>query len=600
MLVVRILGHTLCALAILLLLAYFALVSGPGERMISRAIETEIEGTAGVEGVRSNPFDGSVAVLGVTILDARQQPVLSLGRLALVPDTLPGLWSSRFAVVTASDARLQITVDENGRSNLDGLFKEKPEEEEKPPTPYQVKRLNLERLSIDIDTPQLTATVSASQVEGDFSGDGAGQNTGEVRLLLKSILLTAKDPGLSMVLDRLFASGASVGLGPVAADVRWTPVLMALSIRELAYPGGTATVRAEFPVGPDGTVLADAPSEIRLTLHQGGQRVIHLWFSSREGKQNLELDIGALNLPEIALPGLIALPEFRLAEGKIHAHLSLQEWGASARIRGLEIKGNPGTVPEVNLPLFHLDATSERLFMTLEGLKLERHTTPDLSFSGARMDMRIQLEPTVPLSRDWVAQVIEGTGQPAGFQELVRRLWGKGDATLKLEVRDVQSKASAFPNPVLVEMEGHMTPDKRYSGRLLVKPGVPGVVAVSLEGDRANARLNVRLGELDLLTLLTAVKAPDKAISMLGGTADGPVVVDIPPGQPTKPVLRECDLRISLPKATTRITIPAPDQELDVNKAPSAMAFLMLLAKGSGDLKFGDGVVQIRREDSTK
>jgi hypothetical protein len=115
MLVVRILGHTLCALAILLLLAYFALVSGPGERMISRAIETEIEGTAGVEGVRSNPFDGSVAVLGVTILDARQQPVLSLGRLALVPDTLPGLWSSRFAVVTASDARLQITVDENGR-----------------------------------------------------------------------------------------------------------------------------------------------------------------------------------------------------------------------------------------------------------------------------------------------------------------------------------------------------------------------------------------------------------------------------------------------------------------------------------------------------
>ncbi len=599
MLVVRILGHTSCAVVILVLLAYFALVSGPGERMISRAIEAEIEGTAGIGGVRSDPLDGSVAVLGVTIRDARQQPVLSLGRLALVPDTLPGLWSSRFARVSASDARLQITVDENGRSNLDGLFKEKPEEE-KPPTPFHVKHLNLERLSVDIDTPQLAATLGASKVEGDFAGDGAGKNTGKVRLLLDSIQLTARDPGLSSVLDRLFASGASVGLGPVAADVHWTPELMALSIRELAYPRGTATLRAEFPVGSDGAVRVDAPGEIRLTLHQGGQRMIHLWFSSRDGQQNIELDMGTLNVPEIKLPGLITLPEFRLTGGKIHAHLSQQDWGASARIWGLEVKGNPGTVPEVNLPLFHADATSEKLFVTLEGLKLERHTTPDLSFTSARMDMRVLLEPTVPLSRDFAARILEGSGQPAGFQELIRRLWGKGDATVNLEVSGVQTRFSAFPNSVQIQMEGHVTPDKHYSGHLLVQPGVPGRVAVSLEGDRANARLNVRLGELDLLTLLTAVKAPDKAISMLGGTADGPVVVDIPPNQPTKPVLRECDLRVALPKATTRVTIPAPGQELDINKAPSVMAFLILLAKGSGDLKFGDGVVQIRREDSAK
>lgn len=588
---------TVLSLLALLTIVYFSLVTRPGAAVVEALLEGEIVGSAHLESVSATPGGARLGIQGLLLNDIQNKPVLSLGELSVTTGSWLDLVGSRFGEVKASNATLHVRIDENG-VNLASFLATKPEEEPSPPKPWEVYKLELENLTVDLKSPTGDATLGPIHAQGHLEGDKDGKASGELRIQAEKLELAPRDPQLVLLLNTLFGEHPTQTLGPIEAVVQWGPTSATVKIIKAAFPGGLVSLEAEIPMDAEGNPRPEDAGRITLVLTRDNQPMARINFQGTGGEQRLDIQVQGIDFPSIAWTSKEPFPGISLKGLEAKGSKSTDTWYADASVTSLAVSGGEAMgIPSVSLDSLKLDLAPDKVAVAVQGLSIPSYASQDLGFSNFKGEFSLKGSPGKAIRVEDVEAWTQGS-MIDSVPALLREHWGPFEGSAELHMDRLTTDSAAFPGAFDLKAEGKTDADRHYQGTLTLKPGVPGLLEGQIAGDRKEALISIRLDKLDLGLLLQTIKAPDKAMSVLGGPATGNVELSFAPNKPRLVTLRQCSVRIQLPAAVTVVDIPAPSQVLDLVRSPSPMAFVMLLARGSGELKFGDGTVSIRREEA--
>lgn len=532
----------LLAVVSLLLPVYFVASSRSGSALLSGIMDSSIHGKARVNAVWLDPVDGLLGICDLEMSDGEGRPVVALGAAWVVPGAWDGSSVDRLRV---DRARLWVRIDEDGKVNLDGFFKEEPGG--KPPsTPeaFLLKDFRISRSGAVVEGPLGTVKVDGFNLSGSVSETAQGVAAGNVEALLESVVLSPATKDVSDYLSVLL--GASSTLGPLAGGAHWDAGHVELHNLSLAVAGALLTA--------DG----------------------HLDTGTREGRLNMSARQGEDEL-------------FSLA-----AHRSAKDWGLSAMVNRLALPAGrlaDRTIPAVELSGLRVNAYGELLEVTLNRLSVSQVQDKGTKLDGLSVSSSLRFESATPLEE--LAGTLSRQADPWDSTAAVLSNWKKGEWIFSLLIDDVAQGETSLIHPLRLKANARPVDDGgvKLHGQLVLHP--LGSVTLDFQVHKKDREgrlpysLELTIDSLDLATLVAAADLPGMVKRMASGTLNGKISLFAEALGASRVKVSECHFKLVRPDGgSVTGACPPGDQIWDFSEAPSFSYF-------TKEVKFGEGVLKL-------
>ena len=597
---VRVLGQLLLSIATLLVFAYFLTTSAPGKAYIGTLIAEDTEGQASIGTLVVDPAGNLMSVLDLRMETNSREPIFTLEQATVTRSSLMALANGNVDKFFARNAKLYVTMDEQGNLNLDTFFKKKEPKEPSPPSPFQLDDIDVEGVSLSLKTPIADFLSGPASVHGKVSGDDKGKSMGTIQAKIDRFNVVPKTLGLQRQLEALLQSPAPHSFGPFSLETQWNQDEVLVKKGSLELPAGL-TLAFDADLKGDVNAQPYAP-------HSVSANVTLMWkektLLSAQLEMGLEANKGHLEIREITLPDIplandMVLSGVTLGSLSARGSIDAQGWNGSLvvdrfQFPGLSILETP--IPQMNIEHVDFAATPERVHGRIKGVKVSLISTGDLTLHDLELESRINLL-FAGDSQAMVDLLRSDASQADKLQTLLKH-WNRGEFSLRISADKVSSALGELPAPLSLVLSAEGAPDRRYKFDLRLVPAVGGAITVHAKGvvppEIGPQKLQLTFDNLDLGTLLKHVSAPAMLANNLGGTVSGTLAVTLGGGDPGMAEVTECSIVIDTPAATLELKAPQLPQMLDLNNAPNpaSLGFVVLMG---GEIKFGDGKLLLKK-----
>jgi len=469
-------GEVLLYLSSFLLVFYFLGISAPGRATVSWLAQDEIHGAAEVGGVAVDPLGGSYVAVDLAVVDLENRPVVNVGGLEVVADSL---LDKEFHRLLVREARVTVTVDEEGRVNLLKLKKHK-EGPPSAPSGFRLDDITVNDSSVALETPFANVELGPVSVAGAASKVPTGTPQAEVKARIDRLSLVPQTPEIVQSLAGLFGPDTAYEFGPVEGSVRFRDG--ALQLKEVTF---------DFP----------------------GSRA------------HLVADIDVLNLT--GRTSLTVVTDGRDA-GALYAQRDAGGWALSLLVNTLDIPGGGGDsvkIPRVEMTGLSLNAVPEHFTFKLNRLAMDDLRVDAYSALGFSTSSTLHFE-----GRDKMDGLVSQLGEQDGLWLVLDSLasqWRKGNLTLSILSDRLRRGEKLLASPFRLKVSGG--PDDKgvitLEASLNFHPhgGVRAqavVEKVNREGRRPYA-VTIEIDALNTKPVLAIVDPPGILAGMLKGTLSG-------------------------------------------------------------------------------
>lgn len=533
-------GQVLQILSSLLLVVYFLGVSAPGRATVSWLAKDEIHGEAEVGSIAVDPVGGAYVAMDLSVLDRDAQPVVEVGGVELVADSL---LDRTFSHLLVREAKLRVAVDEEGRVNLLELKKHHggPPSE---PQGFRVESFLVDDSSAVIETPFADLELGPLTLKGTASETPPSLPQGEIEAHIARLSLHPRVPEVVETLLGLMGSDAPYEFGPVEGSARFSGGILELHELTFAFPGSRAYLLANVDVlGETG--------KASLTVTSGGK------------------DAGAL---------LVQLDE--------------KEWAFSLLINVLDIPGGGGEtvkVPRVEMNGLSLNAVPEHLTFKLNRLALDEllvdsYAATQLSTSsGFHFEGNHRLE-TLP-------GVLAGQD---GFWPAVEALaaqWKKGSLTFSLLADKLRLREELLAAPLRFKVAGGPAGEGAITLEASLALHPHGTVTAGVVVDTENREglrpyaVTIEVDGLNMKPVLAILDLPGMIAGMLQGTLSGRLNFGGLRLGDTVWHVTECSFDLDNPGGGMEFVLPEKTQDWDMAAGIGFSFFTKEITFGAGKLK---------------
>ncbi len=537
------LGHLMLLFSTLLLVTYFLGVGQPGRAMMTSLATDEINGVAEVGQVQLDPLSASAALLDIEVFTADGKPV---ARAASVEVSASSVTGDEFSKLTIRKPQVLLALDGEGRSNLDGLFVEKPDTGPKEPSGLRIDALTLEEAALSLTTPDLTLEVGPVTAIGAIDQPAGKAAGGQLQGRIEAFRLSPESEEMEDLIAGLVGSHSPLTIGPLDAQVHWGE--SNVDVRSVQLAWGALEFYLQGQV--DYERLAGT-----LSL-----------MGTRDGKQ----------------------------VGSLLVRRQGDDWAFSMQVAEASLPGRQGealVVPAVELSGLALSALPGQV-----SLKLNRLSTPHIDLDGSQLggislSGSVQYESAQPLG-DLAENLVSGE---ANISDITAN-WVQGDASLSLLVESISNGEREVVAPLRLRIEVKRTKDHkmRWTANLTLHPH--GTIRAELTADLRNrdgyvpyvAQLHIEGLETEAFLDLLAV--PGMLRGMVAGRLEGSIELAAHDLASTTVKVPHCRFDLARAAGGDMVFRTPDDQQIrDFGVAPSFSFF-------SKELKFGDGklVMQVQ------
>ncbi len=536
-------GPTALLVSTLLLVSYFLGVGQPGRAMITALAGSEISGTAVVGQVQVDPFGTSVALFDLELWTADGVPAATAEAVEV---TASSLFEKDFSKLAIRSPQLMIVMDEEGRSNLDGLFLTKPDTGPKEPSLLRIDAVKVEGAGVSFTTPDLTMDIGPITASGAIDQPAGKLPGGHFEGRIGELRLSPRSPVMADLLAGLLGPQSPAIVGPIDALVHWGD--------------GNVDIRS--------VQMTFEPVELYL-----------------QGRVNYEQLAGTLSL-------------MATREGRQVASLLLRregtDWAFSMQVSEAHLPGRQGkvlAVPAVELSGFALSALPGQASFKLNRLSIPRLGLGDAQLAEVSLSGSAQYESVLPM-HELVGRLVTGAATIAD----VATNWSSGDVTASLLIESVSKGERRLVAPLRLRVEAkRMRDDKmRWTADLSLHPH--GSVRAEFTADlRTRDGLvpyvaQLHIDGLETEALLDLLAVPGMLRPMLSGRLDGSL--EVASSDLSSATVRVSYCRFDLVRVEGGDMVfrtPDDQQTWDFGVAPSFSFF-------SKEVRFGDGrlVMQVQ------
>lgn len=530
--------------ASLLLLAYFLGVSNPGRSYLSGLAQEEIHGEAEIGGIEADPVDGSVALVNVSVRDRHSEPVLEVDGFYAVPAAFE---PPVFERLTLDGGKLYISLDEQGRFNLDTLFKSSgPSTKPSKPDVFSLSEVSVSDFNLVLTTPFLDLDVGPVRGNGFAWQKADGSRAGTVDATIQTLSAQPKLKELAAYTAAALGQAGPLALGPLEGVVDWVGPKVVLRRFRLGLRGLELVVRGEVDVD---TLLG----EVAVALRREGVDIASVAAQSAADGWTLSGVVNSVALPRTPLSGI--------------------------EIPGLTLEGAA------------FSATGQVASLSLSRLFVDGFEQDDIAVKGVAVSGSLRFLAAAPF-----AALVPKLEQVKGEWERISYLlgaWDKGEFVLSVLVDELGVRGESLAQPVRVKVNARPEPEGSVGASLhlalhplgTIKAEVTLMAAV--DSGRSPYRVTVRVDALDLGPLVAAADPPMMLKRMMSGTLNGGITFrGSGLGSPVI-VVKECRFDLANEGGGgVVIWCPAGEQEWDLSVDPDVSLFKKEVTFGKGKLKY--------------
>jgi hypothetical protein len=471
-------GHSLLGVSTVAFLAYFLASSAVGAGVVSVVAESDLNGGMNVGSILADPVSGTLAMADLTVTDSSNAPVATVGGIAVTPSAITETDLSNLLV---QRARINVRIDEDGRVNLDGLFKEKEKKEPGKPSLLRVAAFGVADSTVTIETPWADLFLGPIDADGNHTKQVDGSVSGSTVVRIAGLTLTPKSASLAAYLAALTGTGGSLTVGPLDLDAAWTRQSVTVHRLSLEAPGGGLFLKGEADV-------ASLAGQAAATFRYLGREVASASVKAHDTDWHVSTMVAHLAVPEGTVEGL---------------------WIPAAQVDGLLL-----SVSEENVSV-SLDR------MTLGAVRQGDLVAGPLSLSGS-----IRYSPRTTLSD--IAAEIDALPSPGLAPLTVLQAWVSGETTLTFLADELSVRGSPLARPLRLRV--YARPDKQGTRAELLLSLHP-LGALQAEWTMAPrprdggfpCSAHIWTDGFDLDPLLAAVDLPPMVRKMVSGRLKGQV-----------------------------------------------------------------------------
>ncbi len=530
--------------ASLLLLVYFLGVTTPGRSYLSGLARDEIHGEAEIGGIEADPVDGSVTLVNVAVRDQHNAPVLEVEGLYAVPTTFE---PPVFDRLTLDGGKLYLSLDEQGRFNLDTLFKSSgPSNKPSKPDVFSLSEVSVSDFSLALTTPFLDLDVGPVGGNGFAWQKVDGSRAGTIDATIETFSAEPKLKELASYAAALLGRTGPLVFGPLEGVVDWVGPKVTLRRFKLGLGGFDLIIRGEVDVD---TMLG----EVSLALR--GAEVDTASIAARSAEEGWTLSgvVNRIDLPRTSLDDL--------------------------------------EIPAVTLEGANFSAAGETASLSLSRLFVDRIEQDGIAAKGVAVSGTLRYLASAPFVA-LVPKLEQVEGEWDRIAYLLKE-WKKGEMVLSVLVDEVGFKGKNVVEPMRVKFNARPGADGVFDANLQLALHPLGTVSVESmlkpagESGRTAYGVTVKVEALDLGPLLVAADPPMMLKRMLSGKLEGGISFHAPDlGSPVI-VVTEC--RFELAQAgggMVVFSIPEGEQKWDLSVDPEVSLFKKEIAFGEGKLKY--------------
>lgn len=535
-------GWAIFILATVLLIAYFALVSGPGAAFVSGLLEEQIRGTASVGSIDADPLSGTVFLKGVALRGADGEEVVQLETVEAAPRSLSGKVLDRLRL---TGLMVKVVLDEDGRLNLQSFLAKKKEKPSKP-TGYAVRDLSVDRSEVLFESPYADLHLAGLTVSGAAQEAPGGAARGNLEASVVKMGLTPKAQEAEEIFAGLAGVAGPYNLGPFQAVAEWGNGV--LSVKELKLALGGMDLRARG----------------RLEIARlWGEGYVSGWSEGREA--------------------------FAFS-----TRLDEQGWYLALLVNQLSVPGVEGSAvefPPIELTGMNFTTVGDRLTLSLKRLNVARlRLSPRMELVGLSVSSNVRFESRGALSN--LVMDVANTGVWDALA-LLARSWKNGRLTLLVLVDEVLVEGKVLVRPLRLRIHGKPAVGKvelNLAADLFPLGSVDAGLALGSDAPVAWSG-TVTVTSLDVSPLVSLLDVPAMLKSMLGGTLSGRV--ELAAEELGSPMVRVSQCRFELKGRNGTIVLSGGGDDTgevwDFSVEPEVSLFSREIRFGPGKLVWNMG-----------
>jgi len=535
-------GRTLLGTATLVLVIHFTASSGAGRSVVAAVVEGDLNGAASIGNIIVDPLTGMLAMADLKVTDRDNAPVAEVGAIAVVPSAVT---ETDIESLLVDKACVTVRIDEEGRTNLDDLFREKETKKPSAPSLFRISDIDVDESSLVVTTPFADLTAGPVTLNGTHVKEVDGTVSGSCTTSCGKLVVK---PRVTSIADyfRKLTGADDLELGPLDASVEWTRDRVRVQALNLEVPGASVFVRADVDVNALG-------GELAVAVRSGGAEVAT--FTTRVAEK--EWFVSAL-VNHFCLPG--------------------------GEVAGLML-------PDATLDGFIANASENNFSLTLDRFLVENYSDEGLSTSSLSVSAGIRFVPKGRMS-DLYAQVDSASSLAEAFRRVIRE-WSSGEITLALLAEDLFVSGSAVASPLRLKVHAMPTKERgaKLEAQLSVHPlgSVQGEVTVTAPDRKGDSGYSARLWTdgLDLVPLSPLLDLPPMARKLLNGKLVGQATFSA--AQMESPTVRFQSCRFETTAEDGGglvLQCAAGDQDFDFSKEPDVSFLKKEIAFGTGRMTF--------------
>lgn len=527
----------------LLLPVYFLASSRPGSAMVSGLVQDAMDGKAELDAIWLDPVDGLVGLSGLVLKDPHDRPVVQLGAAWVVPGSWDGTSVEK---VRIHQAQLWVKMDEDGKMNLDGLFKEDSSSAPSTPEAFRLDDFGITDSGAVVDGPQGSVAVEGLNLSGSASETKEGVRSGNVDALIDQITVVPAAPDIKDYLGQLLESPDEPVIGPLSARADWNGDKVVL--KQLSLSLGPVTVTGQGRL--------DAQTQLG------------------------EISLSARNDGEEAF--------------SLSAHRSKDDWMVSAIVHRLAVPAArlaDRLIPGVELTGLRLHALDKLLELSLNRLHIKQLKDEGLQVDGVSISSTLRYESNTPLAD--LGVVLSEETLPWKRVATALTNWKKGEWVFSMLIDDIVHAKTSLVRPLRLKVNAQPGKEDGFTlhGQLVLHP--LGSIVLDFRVHKTDSKgrtpysLVLTIDSLNLAPLVLAADLPGMVKRMGAGTLEGKIALYAEDLGAARVKVVECGFKLVRPDGGgVSASCPEGEQIWDFSEEPSFSYF-------TKEVKFGEGILKL-------